>query len=69
MVLTTRSINCFTLRSRAGVPTWPRKYLLTTTLVASWLQNDGTSMSSWTKTVLPLSFLISAVRSSQVISS
>ena len=38
--MTTRSISCLTLCSRSGVPTWPRKYLLTTTLVASWLQND-----------------------------
>ena len=27
--------------SRPGVPMWPRKYLLTTTLVASWLQDVG----------------------------
>ena len=31
-------MSCLTLFSRSGVPTWPRKYLLTTTLVASWLQ-------------------------------
>ena len=42
---------------------WPRKYLLTTTFVASWLQKLGTSMSVCSKTVLPLSFLISALRS------
>ncbi len=45
MVLTTRSISWRTLVSRSGVPRWPRKYLLTTTLVASWLQNAGTSTS------------------------
>ena len=68
-MLTTRSMSCLTLVSRSGVPMWPRKYLLTTTLVASWLQKSGTSMSVCSKTVLPDSFLISAVRSSQVISS
>ena len=40
-MLTTRSISWRTLVSRSGVPRWPRKYLLTTTLVASWLQNVG----------------------------
>src|SRR4051812_40989787 len=69
MVLTTRSISCLTLRSRCGVPMWPRKYLLTTTLVASWLQNEGTSTSVCSKTILPDSFLISALRRSHVISS
>ena len=53
-------MSCLTLRSRPGVPMWPRKYLLTTTLVASWLQKAGTSMSVCSKTVLPDSFLISA---------
>ena len=32
---TTRPISCFTELSRSGVPTWPRKYFETTTLVAS----------------------------------
>ena len=41
MVLTTRSISWRTLVSRSGVPRGPRKYLVTTTLVASWLQNAG----------------------------
>ena len=39
-MLTTRSMSCLTLCSRPGVPMWPRKYLLTTTFVASWL-HDG----------------------------
>ena len=38
--------------SRSGVPRWPRKYLLTTTLVASWLQKSGTSTSFCSKTRL-----------------
>ncbi len=58
-----------TLCSRSGVPTWPRKYLQTTTLVASWLQNAGTSTSFCSNTVLPVSELMPAVRYSQVISS
>ena len=51
MVLTTRSISWRTLVSRPDVPRWPRKYLLTTTLVASWLQNAGTSTSFCSKTI------------------
>ena len=58
-----------TLLSRSGVPMWPRKYLLTTTFVASWLQAFGTSTSVCSKTVLPLSFAMFAVRSSHSISS
>ena len=69
MVVTTRSISCLTLCSRSGVPTWPRKYLLTTTLVASWLQETGTSTSFCSKTVLPVSLEMPAVRYSQAISS
>ena len=68
-MLTTRSISCLTLCSRSGVPTWPRKYLLTTTLVASWLQEAGTSTSFCSKTVLPVSLEMPAVRYSHVISS
>jgi len=41
-----RSISWRTLVSRSALPRWPRKYLLTTTLVASWLQNAGTSTPS-----------------------
>ena len=69
MLLTTRSMSCRTLCSRSGVPTWPRKYLLTTTLVASWLQKLGTSTSFCSNTVLPVSLEMPAVRYSQVISS
>ena len=52
-MLTTRSMSWRTLVSRSGVPRWPRKYLLTTTLVASWLQKSGTSTSFCSKTSLP----------------
>ena len=69
MVLTTRSMSWRTLVSRSGVLRWPRKYLLTTTLVASWLQKSGTSTSFCSKTVLPVSLAMPAVRYSQVISS
>src|SRR6185295_4272367 len=69
MLLTTRSMSCLTLDSRSGVPTWPRKYLLTTTLVASWLHALGTSTSFCSKTVLPVSLEMAAVRSSHSISS
>ena len=51
-MLTTRSISWRTEVSRSGVPRWPRKYLLTTTLVASWLQKSGTSTSFCSKTRL-----------------
>ena len=69
MLLTTRSMSWRTLCSRSGVPMWPRKYLLTTTLVASWDQNVGTSTSFCSNTVLPDSLEMPAVRYSQVISS
>ena len=62
-------MSCLTLVSRSGVPMWPRKYLLTTTFVASWLQKLGTSTSFCSKTLLPVSLWIPAVRRSQVISS
>src|SRR5256885_14974557 len=41
MVRVTRPISCFTLRSRSGVPMTPRKYLETTTLVATCDQVVG----------------------------
>ncbi len=69
MVLTTRSISWRTEVSRSGVPRWPRKYLLTTTLVASWLQNAGTSTSFCSKTVTPFSLPMLAIRVSHSISS
>src|SRR5262245_52898190 len=43
---------------------WPRKYLETTTLVASWDQLLGISTSVCSKTTSPFSFLIWAERSS-----
>ncbi len=58
-----------TLFSRSGVLRWPRKYLLTTTFVASWLHDAGTSTSFCSKTSLPDSLPMAAVRISQVISS
>jgi hypothetical protein len=64
MVSATRSISWRTERSRPGVPSWPRKYFWTTTLVAVWLQVLGTSTSRCSKTILPLSPLMLAVRSS-----
>ncbi len=65
MVSATREISWRTERSRSGVPTVPRKYFCTTTLVAVWLQLLGTSTSCCSKTILPLSPVIAAVRSSQ----
>ena len=61
---TTRPISCCTLVSRVGVPMWPRKYLETTTLVASCDQDRGISQSICSKTVSPFSLLMRAVRSS-----
>ena len=61
---TTRPISCLTLRSRSGVPTWPRKYFDTTTLVASCDQLFGISTSVCSKIASPLSLLILAERSS-----
>src|ERR1019366_6011257 len=56
IVSTTRPISCLTLRSRSGVPTWPRKYLETTMLVACWDQDDGISTSRCSNTSSPRSF-------------
>ena len=41
IVSTTRPISCLTLRSRSGVPIWPRKYFETTMLVACCDQDFG----------------------------
>ena len=68
-MLTTRSMSCLTLVSRSGVLRWPRKYLDTTTFVASCDQKFGTSTSFCSKTLLPDSLAMPAVRYSQVISS
>ena len=64
MVSATREISCRTERSRSGVPTMPRKYFWTTTLVAVCDQLFGTSTSRCSKTTLPLSPVMAAVRSS-----
>src|ERR1700730_17470748 len=69
MVSTTRPISCLTLRSRWGLPTWPRKYLLTTTLVAICDQALGISTSVCSKTTSPFSLVMVAVRSSHSTSS
>src|SRR5438105_3674074 len=69
MVSATRAIICLTLVSRRGVPSAPRKYLLTTTLVAICDQKDGTSQSRCSNTISPFSLLIAAVRFSHVTSS
>ena len=41
IVSTTRPMSCLTLRSRSGVPIWPRKYFETTMLVACCDQDFG----------------------------
>ena len=70
MVSTTRRDQLAHRRvSRSGVPGVPRKYLEATTLVASIDQDFGTSMSFCSKTTLPSSPVMPAVRSSQAISS
>src|SRR5438270_9654090 len=69
MVSATREIICLTLVSRRGVPSAPRKYLLTTTFVAICDQKDGTSQSRCSNTISPFSLLMAAVRFSQVTSS
>src|SRR5919109_4032582 len=69
MVRATRPISCLTLRSRSGVPITPRKYLDTTTLVATCDQPVGISTSCCSKTVSPFSFVIVADRVSHWTSS
>src|SRR5207249_10090854 len=69
IVVTTRPMSCFTLRSRSGVPSVPRKYLETTMLVACCDQNFGISTSRCSKTTSPRSFPITAARTSHSISS
>ena len=64
MVSTTRQISWRTERSRSGVPTMPRKYFWTTTLVAICDQLVGTSTSFCSKKPLPSSPVMAAVRSS-----
>ena len=49
MVPATRPIICLTECSRAGLPSWPRKYFWATMLVAFCDQVAGNSTSSCTK--------------------
>src|SRR5216684_4259685 len=69
MVRATRPINCLTLRSRSGVPITPRKYLETTTLVATCDQPVGISTSRCSKTTSPFSLVMEASRVSHWTSS
>ena len=69
MVSTTRPMSCCTLRSRSGVPIWPRKYFDTTMLVACCDQARGISTSRCSKTTLPFSLPITAERISHSTSS
>src|SRR5439155_1644699 len=69
IVRTTRPINCLTLRSRSGVPRTPRKYLETTTLVATCDQVVGISTSCCSKTTSPFSLVMEASRVSHWTSS
>src|ERR1700674_5037665 len=69
MVRTTRPISCLTLRSRSGVPSTPRKYLETTTLVATCDQPAGISTSCCSKTTSPFSLVMEASRVSHWTSS
>ena len=62
-------MSCFTLRSRWGEPSGPRKYLEATMLVAVWLQVVGTSIPCCSKTGCPRSSLMTALRVSQASSS
>ena len=69
MVSTTRPMSCLTLRSRSGVPIWPRKYFETTMLVACCDQKLGISTSRCSKTTSPRSLPMTAARSSHSTSS
>src|SRR6185295_2202605 len=69
MESTTREISCFTLRSRWGDWSAPRKYLEATMFVAVWLQVVGTSMPCCSNTGWPRSSLMTALRLSQASSS
>src|SRR4030088_3547077 len=69
MVSATLEIICFTLAPPRGAPSAPRKYLLTTTLVAICDQKAGISQSVCSNTVSPFSLPIDAVRFSHRTSS
>src|SRR5258705_12897382 len=68
IVSTTRPMSCLTLRSRSGVPIWPRKYFETTMLVACCDQALGISTSRCSKTISPRSLPIAADRISHSVS-
>src|SRR3989338_2888425 len=68
MVLATRSMSDLTDRSRVGLPSAPRKYFDTTTLVAVCDHGFGISTSVCWKTISPRSLVIAEVLSSQVTS-
>ena len=57
-------MSCLTEYSRSRVPIWPRKYLETTTLVASCDQALGISTPFCSKTTVPSLPTMLAVRSS-----
>src|SRR5260221_9677040 len=69
MVSQTRESTCLTLVSRRDVPSWPRKYLETTTLVAICDQDAGISQSFCSKTTSPFSLEMTAARFSHCTSS
>src|SRR4051812_29745568 len=69
IVSTTRPISCLTLRSRSGVPIWPRKYFETTMLVACCDHDFGISTSRCSNTISPRSLPMSAERISHSVSS
>src|SRR5713226_2526363 len=69
IVRTTRPINCLTLRSRSSVPSTPRKYFETTTLVATCDQVVGVSTSCCSKTISPFSLVMADSRVSHWTSS
>ena len=62
-------MSCRTLRSRSGVPIWPRKYFETTMLVACCDHDFGISTSRCSNTTSPRSLPMTAERSSHSTSS
>ena len=65
MVSATRAIIWRTERSRCGVPSVPRKYFWTTTLVAVCDQVFGNSTPRCSKKTLPSAPVMAAVRSTR----
>ena len=69
-VFTTRSMSCFRLHSRSGVPTAPRKYFVVTMFAALMLQLSGNSTPRCSKLIEPSRQLVMTTsRRSQVTSS